>query len=195
MTATSSSAYQDSTRDSAALAAQVLLNRVVLSLQNRAYTAAGAAIATVTSKVKIANTVDYTIDGAWQTAVSATDNFWVLAGSVVPAANACIFLLCLDAAGAEHVVQSSIAATVAACNFNLTGANTTSQIDALCVVSYLTITMDATHTFTPGTTLLGATGVTAVIADGVPNNFLPVLTDANGGLQVWRAGTGPNQYL
>jgi hypothetical protein len=37
----------------------------------------------------------------------------------------------------------------------------------VAIVGVLTVATDSTHTFTPGTTLLGAAGITATYIDGI----------------------------
>jgi hypothetical protein len=196
MAALSSSATQQDTADSLGLSTQVMTNRQALLLLNMVFAAGGVTTATTTSKAKLVNTVTFMVDGVWRTAVTATDNFWVLSGTTVPVGSCCIFLLCLTSAGAAAVVQSSISATLATCNFKTTGGSTTFPFDSLAVVATLSITAGSTSSgFVPGTTLLGATGITATFADGPGLNLLPLLADANGGLQVTRAFAGPNALL
>lgn len=195
MASLTTEAYQDSTRGSLALTGQVMTNRQSAYLLNQVYAAGGVTTATVTSKAKLVNTVTFMVGGVWQTAVTATDNFWVLSGTTVPVGSCCIFLLCLTSAGAAAVVQSSIAGTLTSCGFYPSATATTQPTDALAIVSNLSITAGSTSTgFIPGTTLLGATGITATFADGPGPNFFPMLTDQNA-FQVIRPGAGPNQLL
>lgn len=196
--ATSSSGYQDSTADSLALANQVLSNRQSLRLNNFAYASAAAATSVGTpTGVKIVNTVNYMLNGAWQTAITATDPFWTLSGVNVPIGSVCVFMLGVTSGGTAAVVQSSLAATAATVNWNLSGSATTSQFDGFSIFASVAVAVGTTASgaFVPGTTNLTATGITPTYFQGPDPNFLPVLSDANGGLQVWRAKTGPSAYL
>lgn len=197
MAASTSTAYQDSARDSVALSAQVLTNRQTLYLLNQCFGAPASARATTATMAKtVATSGIYLIDGAKQTAVAGTDNFWTLAGTTVPVGSFCIFMLGVTSGGTAAVIQSSIAGSLATCNFNIAGSNTTSAFDGFSIFSNLSITAGSTSSgFIPGTTALNATGITATFADGPGPNWLPILGDANGGLQVWRPGAGPNALI
>jgi hypothetical protein len=133
---------------------------------NQALTACGAATATVTSQAKTVNTLTYTIDGVFKSKV-ATDNFWTLTGTAVTAGGSGAtmhYALCINAAGAASVVQgptnqgSTTAWTPAPAN----------QLPAdICIAAVMKISLTAATVFTPGTTLLGAAGVTTTYGDGM----------------------------
>jgi hypothetical protein len=110
------------------------------------------ATAPVTSKVKTTNATVLKENGI-AVALAATDNFWTLTGSTFAAGLFRRYLL-LDTAGVASVQASSDAATKALCTWNNLPALGTS------IVGILTI-QNATNPFIPGTTLLGAAGVTA----------------------------------
>lgn len=161
-------------------AALVLLNRNVLNDMNIALAAAGCAIATTTSKAKTVNSVAYTIDGVFQTAKAGTDNFWTPTGVAFGGGPAVFtkYLLLVNAAGAASVLQSSVSpVSAAACVYP-------SMPDGFCVFGVLTIALTAGTVFTPGTTLLGAAGVTATFTDGTDKALLALLADASNGLEI-----------
>jgi hypothetical protein len=114
----------------------------------------GIAIGSTASKVKTANSVDYTIDGKYYTK-AGTDDFWTLSGSVIPVSSFCKFALCIDAAGAASAVQGVVASTSAAALVPDPTANT-------CCLGYVEVATNGSTTFDPGTTLLSAAGITDV---------------------------------
>jgi hypothetical protein len=152
-------------------------------------TAAGCATATTTSKVKTANTLTYTISGKFYTK-TGTDNFWTLAaGTTVPAASWQKYLLLIDTAGAASTIEgvpSPInAAAVAWSNVSAISAYSPVLLalgSGRCIAGVLTVATDATHTFIPGTTLLGATGITATFIDGIDQSLLPLIGNEPGAI-------------
>lgn len=118
------------------------------------------ATATVTSKVKTTADTVARCAGALN-AVAATDNAWVPTGGVLAVASFRRYMLLVDSADAFTVLASTDAATAAACVFANTPAN------GLACLGILTVATDATHTFTPAVTLLGAAGITATYVDGI----------------------------
>lgn len=186
MAFTTSKVHQDFPRGSSQEAAVSLSNALAAYEGSKALTAAGVATATVTSQVKTVNTLTYTIAGAFKSK-GATDNFWTLgvAGSntLVPASSFQKYALLIDAAGAATVQEATAnnvsAATVAWANVSKVGDFapflTVVAGATKAVVGILTVATDATHTFTPGTTLLGAAGITATYIDGVDPSLLPLI--------------------
>jgi hypothetical protein len=117
------------------------------------------AIATVTSKVKTTAATVLLNAGALK-ALAATDNFWTLTGGVLAVNSFRRYLLLCDAVGTATVMASTDAATAAACAFP------TWPPGGTAIVGIVTVATDATHPFTPATTLLGAAGITATFIDG-----------------------------
>lgn len=176
-----------------AYAVLALVNRNVLNDMNIALAAAGCATATTTSKAKTVNSVPYTLDGVFQTAKAGTDNLWTLTGAAFGGGPAvfCKYLLLIGAGGAATVLQSSVSpVSAAACVYP-------SMPDGACVFGVLTIALTATTVFTPGTTLLGAAGVTATFTDGTDKALLPLLADSANGLEILLATNNetPGSYL
>lgn len=122
------------------------------------------ATATVTSKVKTTNATVLKNSGV-ANAVAATDNAWTLTGTTFAAGLFRRYLLLVDAADAFTVQASSDAATAALCLWNNLPA------DGLAIAGILTI-QNATNPFIPGTTLLGAAGVTATYIDGYDDSVI-----------------------
>jgi len=147
---------------------RTLANTLALIIANDTLTAAGCATATVTSQVKTVNTLTYLIDGAYKTK-AATDNFWTLAGATVPVASFQKYYLLIDGSGAASVVQG-VPSTVSAAAVVLPFPP-----QSKAIVGVLTIATDATHTFIPGTTLLGAAGITATFNDGFDPSTLSLV--------------------
>lgn len=148
-----------------------MTNAQSLLIANEALTAAGCATATTTSKAKTVNTLTFKIDGAFYS-LSATDNFWTLTGGVVAVSSFQKWLLCVNSAGTASVIPGVAAATAAAVTFP-------APPQGVCIAGVLTVATDATHTFTPGTTLLGAAGITATFIDGFDSSLLALITIAN----------------
>jgi hypothetical protein len=144
-------------------------NQLAILTANTAMTSAAIATATVTSQVKTTATLTYLIDGGFQTAITATDNFWTLAGTTVAVASWQKYLLFVNSAGAASVLQGTQSTVSAAA----VGLPTMPQ--SLSLVGVLTVATDATHTFVPGTTLLGATGITATYVNGVDPTLITVV--------------------
>jgi hypothetical protein len=141
-------------------------NALLMSQANMALTAAGVATATTTSQVKTANTLTYLINGVFKSK-TATDNFWTLTGTAVTAGvgGATMFwALCINAAGAASVVQGPT-------NQGSTTVWTPGPANLLaadvCVAGICKVSLTAATVFTPGTTLLGAAGVTTTFGDGL----------------------------
>jgi len=125
---------------------------------NSAWASAGVATATVTSQVKtVTASTPYVVDGVIL-AKAATDNFWTLTGATFAAGLTNKWLLLVDAAGVASVVIGTPAATAAAV---VLPALPVSK----AVFGVLTV-VNATNPFIPGTTLLGAAGVTATYVQG-----------------------------
>ena len=148
-------------------------------LGNQAVSSGAIAVATVTSKVQIASTIYYTVDGVW-CSKGATDNFWILPATVSviqPGAstppltvssafgNAAdtvdttrYFFLGLTAAGAAVAYMSNPPNTAAASQDETILPD---FADGVTIVGILKVTIAAGYVFTPATTLLGAAHVTA----------------------------------
>ena len=112
----------------------------------RAFANAGLAIGTTKSLVQNANAVDFCINNMAYTK-AATDDFFDLSGLAVQAADTTLYyLMSIDSAGDDQVA-----------------VGTTGNLPAIpsgsCPVGYIKVVTVAV-TFTPGTTLLDAAGVT-----------------------------------
>lgn len=161
-------------------------NAALLNTQSRGFTAAGCARGTTAQKVKTANTFTYTVAGVFYS-LGASDDFWTLSGTVVAAASWQKYLLLVDTGGTasiQEATQSKVSAAGVVWT-NVSGLSTYAPfLTALgatkCVVGTLTIATDATHTFTPGTTALNGTGITATFVDGLDQSILPLLANAQG---------------
>jgi hypothetical protein len=147
---------------------RTLGNIEALLLANETAGTCGAATATVTSQVKTATSMTYRIDGAWKTALAATDPFWTLSGVTVPVASYQKYYLLVDGSAAASVVQGVPASTAA-------GVVMPFPPQSKAIAAVLTIQTDATHTFVPGTTLLGATGITATFTQGFDPSTLALV--------------------
>lgn len=177
-----------STKGSAARAAAELANALAAFDLSSALTAAGCALATTTTQAKTTATLAYTVGGKFFSK-AATDNFWTLSGKVVPAGSFQKYLLLIDTAGAA-TVQEATPSVVNAASVTWANVSNASPYAALltvlgstkCIVGTLTITTDATHPFTPGTTALNATGITATFQDGPDQALFPILAGPSGAL-------------
>jgi hypothetical protein len=162
------------------------LNAALVNTLSYAATAAGIATATTTSKAKIVNTLAYLVGGTMYSK-GATDNFWTLSGTLVAAGSFQKYILLIDTSG-NASIQEGVQSTVNAASVAWTNISTVSPyapfLDVVgstkCIAGVLTVATDATHTFNPGTTLLGAAGITATYIDGTDQSLLPLLANAVG---------------
>lgn len=130
-------------------------------LGNRCMGNAGIAIAATKSKVKTTNSIDYTIDGVFYTK-AGTDNLFAHSDTTVQAADTTkYYALCLDASGTASIIAGLVSENVDGTTYNLSASLMPPIPVTLCCVGALKIVTDATHTFTPGTTLNDAAGITA----------------------------------
>jgi len=135
------------------------------AVENSVAGKASVATATTTSQVKTTNQVDFFINGS-VFRKAATDNFWTLTGATVAISSWQKWLLCVDSAGAATVVIGT-PSTVSAAAVGLPAVPAGKS-----VFGVLTVATDASHTFVPGTTLLGAAGITATFVDGLDPLYL-----------------------
>ena len=134
-------------------------------LGNRNYSKGGVAIGITKSKVKTAAAVDYTIDGVFYTK-AATDDLFVHTDLTVQAVGTTkLYALCLDAAGAASIIAGPVTQTAAGSTYALKAGQMPVIPVTKCCVGVLKIVTDATHTFTPATTLNDAAGITATYFD------------------------------
>ena len=130
-------------------------------LANCNYSNAGLAIGTTKSKVKTANAIDYTIDGIFYSK-AATDDLFVHTDVTVQAVGTTkLYALCLDASGNASIIAGPVTQTVDGITYTLKAGQLPPIPATKCLVGVLKIVTDATHTFTPATTLNDAAGITA----------------------------------
>lgn len=163
-----------------------LSNATVLYVMNRAMTSGAIAIATTTTQVKTAATITFMVNGQFYS-LSATDNYWTLAGTTVAAASWQKYLLLVDTAGAATIQEAtqSLVSAAAVSYTNVSGLSKWAPLITVLntgkiIAGYLTVATDATHTFTPGTTALGATGITTTYTNGLDQTLLPILANQAG---------------
>jgi hypothetical protein len=158
---------------------------------NCVYGAPAVATATVTSQVKTTAASQYSVGGRIFTK-GATDNFWTLAGTTVALNSWQKYLLCVDDAGVATVVegtQSTVSAAgvtwgnvspaAKAFNQNPWAPLITVLSASRCIFGVLTVAT-TTGTFIPGTTLLGAAGITATFIDGIDASLSPLMANESG---------------
>ena len=130
------------------------LNSGFLSL-----TAAGLAEGTNAATFKTVNTLTFTSNGVFKSK-SATDNLTFSSGhTALAASQACLFGVWVNASGTVSTSQGPIVASGDPCP--VPGAPAAS----LTLVGLIKVATDASTTFTPGTTDLGASGVTDTYYD------------------------------
>lgn len=159
-------------------------NAVLLMLLNRALTAAGVARGTTAQKVKTVNALTYNINGTFFSK-AATDDFWTLSGTTVPALSWQKYALLIDGTGAASIQEAAASnISVAAVGWRTAGFNNSPWHPIIAmlnggtgkaVVAVLTIQTAAATTFIPGTTALNAAGITATFADGVDSSLCPAI--------------------
>lgn len=154
---------------------------------SQVYADPGLAVATVTSQVKSTNSAQYLIAGVGKTK-AATDNFWTLAGTTVAVSSFQKYALLVDDTGAASV-QEATQNTVSLAS--VSWANVTPLAKAVpqnpwapllamlnqskCVFGILSIATNSSTTFVPGTTLLGAAGITATFNWSIDPVLLPMI--------------------
>lgn len=137
-----------------------LVNQLAILVTNAvSSTLSAVAIGTTKSKVKTTNTVTYRVNGK-SLSKAGTDDLWTLSGTVVAAVSWQKYLLLLDASGTASIIEG-VQSTVAATSVVLPALPQDKS-----VIGVLTVATAAATTFTPGTTLLDAAGITATYQDG-----------------------------
>lgn len=186
MTFLASNRFNNAARGALARAASELANANAALHLSYAVTAAGVATATVTSQVKIVNTLTFLINGKFFSK-AATDNFWTLSGTTVAISSWQKYLLLIDASGVMSI-QEGLQSNVSAAAVGWTNVTSLSAWAPLlsvlnagkAIVGVLTVATSSAATFVPGTTLLGAAGITATYQDGVDPSLLPLLANEQG---------------
>jgi hypothetical protein len=177
----------------------VLLNRNMLNDLNCALAAAGATMATNTTGIKTVNSVPYLLNGVFQTAKGATDNFWTLTGGPLLPGNMRAYLLCVGpTAGTAAVIQSSndVSSGVGASGLQfITQPGVVDAWNGLSIFSNVLITNGTASNFVPGTTALNTGSLTVAYADGPGLWLYPILGGVNTAAGNGNAGIGPNSYL
>ena len=121
-------------------------------------TAAGLAEGTNSATFKTANTLTYTSNGVFKSK-AATDNLTFTAGTALAASQACLFGVWITAGGTVSTTQGPINAAGDPCPVP-------TQVTAgTTLVGLIKVTTSSSATFTPGSTDLGATGITDVFSD------------------------------
>lgn len=129
-----------------------------------ALTAGGLAEGTNANTYKTVNTITYVVDGVFKSK-GATDNVAFSSGhSVVAASSSCLFLVCLDGSGNFSTAQGKAALT-AAVTAGTASLQWPSAPADVAVVGAIRVDTNGSTTFTPGSTDLGAAGVTDTYYD------------------------------
>jgi len=122
-------------------------------------TAAGLAEGTNANTFKTVNTLTFTNNGVFKSK-AATDNIAFSSGhTAVGPSSACLFGVWINASGTVSTSQGPIVAAGDPCP--VPGAPAAN----LTLVGLIKVTTDASTTFTPGSTDLGAAGVTDAYSD------------------------------
>ena len=186
MTFITANYHTNEPRASQARGAAELANAIGIYALSRALSAAGVARGTTATKVKIVNTLQFSVGGA-QFSKAATDDFWTLSGTTVQASSWQKYLLLITGAGVASI-QEGTQSVVSAAGVSWDGISKVSKWAPFitvvgttkCVAATLTIATDSSHTFVPGTTALNASGITATFTDGVDQSILPLMGNATG---------------
>lgn len=140
-------------------------NALLRLVANAAYTAAGIAMATVTTQVKTVNSLTFLISGVFKVK-AGTDNFWTAAiiqaatgFANIPIGSAAMFLFLVDAAGVATVIQGPVGVGAApAVPADLIPEDR--AIAGTCKV------VSASAAFLPGTDAWNKAGLAFTFADG-----------------------------
>lgn len=122
-------------------------------------TAAGLAEGTNANTFKTTNTLAFTNNGVFKSK-GATDNLAFSTGhTALAASQACLFAVWINASGTVSTTQGPIVTAGDPCPVP-------SQVTAgTTLVGLIKVTTDSSTTFTPGSTDLGASGITDVYSD------------------------------
>jgi len=121
-------------------------------------TAAGLAEGTNSATFKTVNTLTFTNNGVFKSK-AATDNLTFSTGTALAASQACLFGVWINTSGTVTTSQGPIQAAGDPCPVpSQATANTT-------LVGLIKVTTSSAATFTPGTTDLSASGITAAFSD------------------------------
>jgi hypothetical protein len=121
-------------------------------------TAAGLAEGTNSATFKTVNTLTFTNNGVLKS-LAATDNLVFNTGTALGNSQACLFAIWVNATGTVTTTQGPIVAAGDPCPVP---SQTTASVT---LVGLVKVTTSSAATFTPGTTDLGATGITDVFYD------------------------------
>jgi hypothetical protein len=122
-------------------------------------TAAGLAEGTNANTYKTVNTLTYTSNGVFKSK-NATDNVAFTAGiGTVPPSSAALYAVWIDGAGNFSNTRGPVVAAGEPCP--VPGA----PAGDVALVGLIKVTTNSSTTFTPGSTDLGAAGVTDVFSD------------------------------
>lgn len=163
-----------------------LANAGMAYMLNMPLSSGAIAIATTTTQVKTASTITYSINGQ-PLSLSATDNFWTLSGTVVAASSWQKYLLLVNASGTASIQEAtqSLISAAAVSYGNISGLGKWAPLLTILnagkiIAGFLTVATDATHTFTPGTTALGATGITTTYTNWMDPYLTPLIAQQTG---------------
>jgi len=121
-------------------------------------TAAGVAEGTNANTFKTTNTLTFTSNGVFKSK-AATDNLTFTAGTALAASQACLFAVWITSGGTVSTSQGPIVAAGDPCPVpGQVTAGTT-------LVGLIKVTTSSAVTFTPGSTDLSASGITAAFSD------------------------------
>jgi hypothetical protein len=122
-------------------------------------TAAGLAEGTNANTYKTTNTLAYTVNGVFKSK-GATDNVAMTAGvGTVPPSSAALYGVWIDGSGNFSNTRGPVVETGAPCPVPSAPAGD------VALVGLIKVTTNSSTTFTPGSTDLGAAGVTDVYLD------------------------------
>lgn len=122
-------------------------------------TAAGLAEGTNANTYKTVNTLTYTSNGVFKSK-GATDNVAMTSGiGTVPPSSAALYAVWIDGSGNFSNTRGPVVAAGEPCPVP------TANAANLTLVGLIKVTTDGSTTFTPGSTDLGAAGVTDVYYD------------------------------
>jgi hypothetical protein len=120
--------------------------------------AAGLAEGTNANTFKTANTLTFTNNGVFKSK-AATDNLTFSTGTALAASQACLFAVWISSGGTVTTTQGPIVAAGDPCPVPTAAASN------LTLVGLIKVTTSSAVTFTPGSTDLSASGITAAYSD------------------------------
>lgn len=181
----------DVARGSTAAQEAAAVNAALTLLYYRTLTNPGIVIGSTATKVNLGADTNYMVNGSFFTKTTTAD-FWTLgtatSATVVGAGSLQRYALLINSAGTAFAYEATqiIGTDSTLVRWtNVAGVGRWRPVlywasQGLTLVGSVQVITDATHTFTPGTTALNATGITAAFTSGLDTTIVPLIGNQTG---------------